>query len=108
MKIPKRFKLLGHTIEVVENPELLLDRNWSGASDYDKCRIEMVPPSPHYPISDSRFLATFCHELMHFLLYYGGAGINHFLDGKYVHRQEEFVDLLGNLLYQFLSTAEYE
>lgn len=108
MRIPKRFKLLGHTIEVVENPELLNERNWSGAADYEKCRIELVPASSYYPVASSKAESVFCHELAHFLLYYAGAGINHFLDGKYAHQQDEFVDLLGNLIHQVLTTAEYE
>lgn len=108
MRIPKRFKLLGHTIEVVERPDLLHERNWNGATDYERTRIELVPVSEFNPISKSKAESVFCHELAHFLLYYAGAGINHALDGKYAHQQEEFVDLLGNLIHQAFDTMEYE
>ncbi|MFZ4856159.1 MAG: hypothetical protein ACOYL3_07155 [Desulfuromonadaceae bacterium] len=108
MRIPKRFKLLGHTIEVVENKRLAHERNWNGAACYDECRIELLPVSDQHPHATTRLEQTFCHEFLHFLLYYGGGAINHELSGKYAHQNEELVDLLGNLLHQALTTMEYE
>lgn len=108
LRIPKRFKLLGHTIEVVENKRLAHDHNWNGAACYDETRIELLPISEQHPFSMTKHEQTFCHELSHFLLYHAGAAINHELGGKYVHQNEEFVDLLGSLIHQALTTMEYE
>jgi predicted SprT family Zn-dependent metalloprotease len=107
MKIPKSFKLLGAEITVADNPSLLRDRNWNGCADYDTHRIEMVPRCDFYKASNARYEQTFCHELAHFLTYYAGAAINHDLSGKYLHQNEEFVDLLGSLIHQAFSTMEY-
>lgn len=108
MKIPKRFKLMGHTIEVINNNRLPYDRNWNGAACYEECKIELADISEQHPITKSKLQQIFCHELSHFLLYYSGAAINHELNGKYVHQNEEFVDLLGSLIHQVLTTMEYE
>ena len=107
MQIPKRFKLLGFTIEVVENPKLLNDRDWIGAACYNECKIEILPSSDVRPIAKEKIEQTFCHELSHFLSYYAGAAVNHKLGGDYLHQNEEFVDLLGSLLHQALTTMEY-
>lgn len=107
MKIPKRFKLMGATIEVVENPKLPQDRNWAGLADFEKHRIELVPISESYDVSLAKYEQTFCHELAHFLCHGAGGVINHKLDG-YLHHDEEFVDLLGCLIHQALDTMEYE
>lgn len=108
MNIPKRFKLLGHTIDVADNERLSFERNWTGAACYEECRIELMPISERYPAHSTKREQTFCHELSHFLLYYAGAAINHELGGKYAHQNEELVDLLGSLLHQALTTMEYE
>lgn len=108
MQIPKRFKILGHSIEVAENKRLAHERNWNGAACYEECRIELLPKSEQHPLSETKTEQVFCHELSHFLLYYAGAAINHQLDGKYAHQNEEFVDLIGSLLHQVLTTMEYE
>lgn len=109
MKIPKRFKLLGHTIEVVERYDLLQEREWSGAADYPKCRIELLPQSRTYQQAETKIEQCFCHELSHFLLYFAGGAVNHDLKSAgYVHKNEEFVDLLGHLLHQALTTMEFE
>jgi len=107
MKIPKRFKLLGHTIEVTENPALMNDRNWNGAARYDDCKIELLPISDATPRHITSYEQTFCHELMHYLLWAGGGAVNHELK-DHIHHNEEFVDLMGGLLHQVLTTAEYE
>ena len=107
MQIPKRFKLLGHTIEVIENRKMLNERGWTGAAYYDECRLELLPTSDFKLVPESKAQQTFCHELSHFLSYYAGAAVNHKLGGDYLHQNEEFVDLLGSLLHQALTTMEY-
>lgn len=109
MEIPKRFKLLGRIIEVNENARLMQDRNWTGAADYAKDVIEILPINDTYQASRAKIEQTFCHELCHHLLYHAGGSINYDLkSGDYIHKNEEFVDLLGSLLHQALTTMEYE
>jgi len=109
MQIPKRFKILGRTIETVERADLIQDRDWIGAADYNKDLIEILPLNPMFVASPGKREQTYCHELAHHLLYYSGAAINwNMKDGGYVHKNEEFVDLLGSLIHQFLTTMEHE
>jgi len=35
MKVPKRFKLFGATVDVVDNPKLQWERGWSGSASYE-------------------------------------------------------------------------
>lgn len=107
MKIPKRFKLFGATVDVVDNPKLQWERGWSGSASYDKHKIELVPISDSFEVSRASYEQTFCHELSHFLCYYAGGVINSKIGG-YLHQDEEFVDLLGVLLHQAITTMEYE
>lgn len=109
MQIPKRFKLLGRTIEVVDNPRLFQERNWNGAACYEEGKIELQPICEVNRMSACKAEQVFCHEFAHFLLYFAGAAVNHDLKGGgYIHNNEEFVDLLGSCIHQALTTMEYE
>jgi len=109
MKIPKRFKIMGRTIEVVYRTDLLQDKDWTGAASFSEDKIELLPPSNIYKMSPAKIEQTFCHELAHFILYHSGAAINYDLkSGGYIHKNEEFVDLMGSVLQQILSTMEYK
>lgn len=106
-RIPSRFKLFGQTIEVshsfqsfVENPEA------SGFASYRTGTIE-INPNPALYGKPHQKEQTFYHELMHFILYHAGSSYK----GDYhtrMHKDEEFVDLCGNLLHQAISTFEYD
>lgn len=95
MKIPKRFRLMGHVIEV----------------KVDKKFCNLAEENGHYRHNDKVIVlegmtgsangATFCHELIHALLSHTGY-YNHKLN-----KNENFVDRLGEALYQALSTMEY-
>jgi len=106
MKIPKRFKLMGASIEVVENPRLMQDRHWAGCCDYENHKIEILPISEIYAASQTKLEQTFCHELTHFLLHASGGCVNAELK-DYIHTNEEFVELLGCLIHQVFDTMEY-
>jgi predicted SprT family Zn-dependent metalloprotease len=109
LKIPKSFNLLGRTIQVVDDPKLMQERSWVGSANYELDVISLQPNSESYQVSEAKLQQTFCHELAHFLLYYAGAAINHEMkSGEYIHKNEEFVDLLGSLIQQALSSMEYE
>jgi hypothetical protein len=104
-QIPKRFKLFGQTIEVVYFPEVsLLPDGVRGYANYRRNEIQLRSSSPEFPLSDEQIAETFWHELSHFILYFAGAAYS----GKedFMHQDEGFVDLVGNLLHQAVSTFE--
>ena len=94
MQIPSSFKLLGRTIVVKEDAQLMQDRDWCGSADYQKDVITLLPKSAHYNASNAKLEQTFCHELVHAIL---------FTMGKTNH-DEEFTDAFGSLLHQFERT----
>jgi len=100
MLIPKRFKLLGHTVEVKEDPERFYERNSFGSCSFEAKWIKLVPPSPSHPITQSSLEHTFIHELVHMCIYHTEQG--------QLNDNEGFVDALAGLLHQALTSAEYE
>jgi hypothetical protein len=103
MLIPKRFKLLGHTIEVMDENDRYYEKGSFGACSYESKWIKLVQPSEHHPITQGSLEHTFCHELTHMLLYHSDCAA-----GKNLRDDEGFVDLLAGLLHQALTTMEYE
>lgn len=104
MIIPEQFQLLGRTITVEYDNKLSFEHDWCGAACYNEDKIKILPASEMYPVTRGKIEATFCHELAHFLLYYSGDAINGKLEG-YIHKDENFVELLGNILHQFFNTS---
>lgn len=100
MKIPKRFKLLGHTVEVKDEPEGMFEKNRYGACSYEGKWIKICPKSSSHPVSQSSIEHTFMHELVHMCLYHTEQG--------QLNDNEGFVDTLAGLLHQALSTMEYK
>lgn len=100
MKIPKSFKLLGHTIEVIEEPAGFYENNRYGACNYEGKWIKLAPPAPSHPVTQGSFEHTFLHELVHMVFYHTEqSGLN---------KNEDFVDLVAGLLHQALTTMEYD
>ena len=107
MKIPKRFKLFGRTIEVVFDEALFVERpECSGFASYRMGKIELNPSKFLYGKADQKE-QTFYHELMHFILYHAGSSYSG-EDHNNMHQDEPFVDLCSNLLHQAISTMEFE
>lgn len=107
MKVPKHFKLMGQTIQVVFLPEIFVEKDgFYGFSSYRQNQIQLRPSTSINPLTDEQICQTFCHELMHFILYHAGNAYK----GKeeYMHQDEGFVDLCGHLLHQALITMEYD
>lgn len=91
--IPKRFQLLGHVITVRVVPKSRWRHKGAvGIWEPDKLRISIVSGQPMTAMQQ-----TFCHELTHAML----DMISHDLS-----RSEQFVDQLGHLLQQALTTFE--
>jgi len=105
VKIPKRFKQYGQTIEVVrklssptENPDRI------AFASYRLNQIEMRPLDDCYPMPGGKEGHAFCHELVHMLFYHASVK-----DGdKWLHQDEDVVDRVAGLLHQALTTMEYE
>jgi hypothetical protein len=100
MQIPKRFKLLGHTVEVGEELSRYYEKGSYGACSYEGHWIKLVPPSEHHPITRTSLEQTFLHELVHMILYN--------TEQAALSDNEHFVDLFAGLLHQALTTMEYE
>jgi hypothetical protein len=99
-KIPKRFKLLGHTIEVSEDPSRYYASGSYGTCSYEEKWIKLVPPSEHHPVTQGSIEHTFLHELTHMMLYH--------TEQHELKNNEAFVDLFAGLLHQALTTMEFE
>lgn len=94
--IPARFQLLGHTIRVrvIPRSRWRHGKGVVGVWIPDKLQIDLLAD----PI-ETQLQATFCHELTHAML----DMMNHELS-----HCETFVDNLGGLLQQALTTFEFK
>lgn len=93
--IPSQLKLMGHTIKVKVIPKSRWRRKYCvGIWMPDKLRIELFDDGEASVVQH-----TFCHELTHAML----DMISHELS-----RDEKFVDQLGALLQQALTTFEFK
>jgi hypothetical protein len=100
MKIPKRFKLLGHTIEVGEDHDGYYQRQRYGCASYEGKWIKLQLPTQAHPITQSSLEHTFMHELVHMCLYH--------TEQCQLNDNEAFVDSFAGLLHQALTTMEFE
>jgi hypothetical protein len=92
LKIPKQFKMLGHTIRV----EVIKKSEWPypdciGIFIPDENKIQVLKQQP------AQTLHAYFHEITHCALFM----MNHKL-----YANEQFVDQLGGLLAQLAATAE--
>jgi predicted SprT family Zn-dependent metalloprotease len=104
MKIPKRFKLMGRTIEVEYDNQLLYDDDRQGSAQYRFNKIVLQPRNDAQPMPNLE--QTFCHELIHWILYFSGAAYKG--DRDHMHQEEGLVDVMACLMHQALTTMEYE
>lgn len=103
MRIPKSLRLMGHKIVV----RIVSKRDWEDLADkYEEVLGEDMQDAhgfwvPHDNLivlrrrQRSFMLHTFFHELMHAVLYYANSALTH---------DEQFVDSVGGLLAQAIST----
>jgi len=91
--IPKRFQLLGHVIQVRVVPKSRWRHKGAvGIWEPDKLRISILAGQPITALQQ-----TFCHEWGHAMLCLMSHPLEH---------DEQFVDQLGHLLQQALTTFE--
>ena len=106
MKIPNKFKLFGQTIKVVCDHSFFTEKDgYCGFASYRANQIQLLPSTPTRPLTDEQISQTFCHELMHFIIYHAEASCSGKAD--FMHQDEGFIDLCGSLLHQALTTMEF-
>lgn len=99
IKIPKRFKLFGQTIEIVFDEKLFVNEDMFGSAEYRKSKILIQPKISGNSLNDYMIEETFFHELLHWILYK--------LDEHKLRSNEKFVDGVSQLLHQAFQTMEY-
>jgi hypothetical protein len=100
MQIPKRFKLLGHTITVEYDPMLDGRNGTLGEARYTTHSIALQPNTDTFSRPQSMQEHVFLHELTHHIL--------NEMNEHDLRSNEKFVDVFAGLLHQALTTAEYE
>lgn len=99
MKIPRRFKLHGHTIEVVSDNKLDSRFGNTGEARYTTHEIALQPNCDTFSRPGTFQQQVFCHELVHWIL--------HEMYESELRGNEKFVDKFASLLHQALTTMEY-
>ena len=95
MKIPKSFKLAGHTITVRYDPKLLHNDDCLGLANYRDLEIVLQPSTKTRTIPRSQLEQTFIHEKIHFILW---------VMSNDSRKDEVFVDLMAQFLQQASTT----
>lgn len=104
MKIPKRFELLGNTIDVEFSDTHFNENDEHGRASYRRNKIILQKPTESICLSDDVLNCVFIHEVIHHVLYIARNAV----DDPELHSNESFVELVAQLLYQIIKTAEYE
>jgi hypothetical protein len=99
MKIPKKFKLFGTTVNVVWDNKRLNDKSVYGLSDYGKSEITLSTTQGAEELSKDRMIDTFYHERTHSIL--------DMMHERELSANEQFVDVFSKLLRQADESAEY-
>lgn len=100
MKIPKKFKLFGTTININFQDSRLSYQSSLGDCSYIDGEINLCREYKGKPLNKDAIIDTFYHEKVHVIL-----------DGMGEHElsaNEKFVDVFSKLLRQSDETAEYK
>lgn len=98
-RVPKSFKLFGNTWKVLFDNEYANSHEVYGAEYYGKNTIILSTSQKYDLLSDDRIASTFYHELVHAIL--------DEMKESDLSKNEQFVNIFGNLLYQFISSRVY-
>jgi predicted SprT family Zn-dependent metalloprotease len=69
VRIPIRFMLGGVHIDTAFIDTLIQKDDAKGMAVYMQNKIELQKPSSAYPLSDEQVGHTYCHEVVHYILY---------------------------------------
>ena len=100
MKIPKRFKLMGQTIEIVYDASLNDVDDNVGQTRYRRNQIVLQSHVEGVFRLPSSIEKTFLHELFHWLFHMAGE--------EELRNNERLIAVLAGLLHQAMTTMEYE
>ena len=99
MKIPKKYKLFGTTVNVVWDNKRLNDKGVYGLTDYGRSEIILSTTQGVDKLSEDRIIDTFYHERTHSIL--------DAMNEQDLTFNEKFVDVFSKLLRQADESAEY-
>lgn len=106
MKIPKRFKLLGQTINVILVDDLLDRHDAHGLAIFRRNEIHIQRSTPATPRTADSLYHDFMHELTHWVFYFSGSYYTKKDD--HLHKDEALVDMTAGLFHQAFSTMEFD
>lgn len=100
IKIPKRFKLLGQTIEIKTVDHIASQNGTLGEARYTQNSIMLQKSVEGFPLPESQKLHILWHEIYHMIL--------HAMGQDELAGEEAFVDLIAGMTHQVLTTMEYD
>ena len=98
MTIPKRFDLMGTTIDVEYNADMMFDGDAMGQANYRRNKIFIAPNTSTFKMTQEQVEHVFLHELTHWIFKQ--------LNRNELQKDEELVDMFAELLHQTLKTAQ--
>jgi predicted SprT family Zn-dependent metalloprotease len=102
MRIPKKFKLYGLTINVKLDDKMQKEGR-CGQSVYRENKIRLNPKIKTRDCLEQ----TYLHELLHFVLLHSKVVNTYKLEnGKELHLDEDFIDNIASLLHQAIVTSK--
>lgn len=99
MKIPKRFKLFGTTMNIVWDNKRMNDVGAYGSHDYATCEITLSDKEGIDDLAEDRIMDTFYHERTHAIL--------DAMNEVELSKNEKFVDVFSKLLRQAIESEEF-
>lgn len=100
IKIPYRFRLFGHRINVNLVDDLIQKEDARGIYQQRFKLIKLQNDCPGYAMQRTNIEQTYLHEVVHAIL--GELGYSKLTD------DEQFVDQFASCLHQVFQTSEYE
>lgn len=95
MRIPKRFKLHGETISIIFSDRIGSNNDADGLASHRFNEIILTKDA----LNKKYLEKVFCHEMIHYILEH--------MEETELNKDEKFVSLFSNLLYQAIETMEY-
>lgn len=99
LKIPKKFKLFGTTVNVVWDNKRLEDLKAYGVFEYGASKITLSTVDGLDKLAEDRIMDCYYHERTHAIL--------EAMNERDLSSNENFVDVLSKLLRQADETAKY-
>lgn len=99
MKIPKKFKLFGTTINIIVDNKLMDNENSFGLSEFSKSQITISKKHKGEKLKDDVIIDTYYHEKVHMIL-----------DSMHEYKlssNEKFVEIFSKLLRQSDETVKF-